>query len=384
MNTPSLLRTGCLLVLAGVAGCGDTPVTPTPNLTPSLSAAAASSDSDERVSVSAVLSATNNQLAAMGSNARILKAELIMDGKTWNGATSTIVLANDRFRGIGAEWVKGDARRGGRTGVSYAVASHLLSPVRLRPFTRDPNGANVRQVPVNDLDGQINDLDSQIEEAMTAWRNRTCSSAPIARVANAGTNPDIVDDLLFGDIFSQPIGGPWARPADIVQSGWMHPLFFRRLVPKPPNAPPTDPEPGDFILGVTLTFGFVDDNGTPTNPDDDRFTDIDRNGKADIWFSEIYHNARFFWGNTAALNVVDFYSVIAHESGHALGLGHFGKLFVTKKDAADGISIADIKYAPYALMNAAYVTGRNEIAGTDNSSFCQIWATRNSVSTSKK
>jgi hypothetical protein len=371
MNVPSLLRTGGLLVLVGVAACGDaTPVTPTPNLTPSFSSsAAASSDSDERVSVSAVLSAMNNQLAARGSNARILKAELIMDGKTWNGATSTIVLANDRFRGIGAEWVKGDPRRGERAGVSYAVASHLLSPVRVRPFTRDPNGANVRQVPVNDLDAQI-------EEAMTAWRNRKCSSAPIARVRdqNVGTNPDIIDDLLFG----VAIGGPWARPADIVQSGWMHPLFFRLLFPKPKDANPEDPEPGDFILGVTLTLGFVDNNGTPNNPDDDRFTDIDRNGKADIWFSEIYHNARFFWGNTAALNVVDFYSVIAHETGHALGLGHFGKLFVTKKDAVDGggISLSEIKFAPYALMNAAYVGGRNEIAGTDNSSFCQLWASK--------
>ena len=382
MNTPNLLRTGSLLVLGAAAACGDTTlVTPTPNLAPSFSSsAAASNGSAEGVSVSAVLAAMNDQLTAMGSTARVLKAELIMDGKSWNGATSTIVLANDRLRGIGAEWVKGDPRRGGRAGVSYAVASHLLSPIRLRPFTRDPNGGNVRQVPVNDLDGQINDLDAQIEEAMTAWRNRACSSAPIARVQNAGTNPDVVDDLLFG----VAIGGPWARPADIVQSGWMHPLFFRLLVPKPKDAKPGDPEPGDFILGVTLTLGFVDDNGTPDNPDDDRFTDIDRNGKADIWFSEIYYNARFFWGNTAALNVVDFYSVVAHETGHALGLGHFGKLFVTKKDAADDdngdgkadITVAEVKYAPYALMNAAYITGRNEIAGTDNSSFCQIWASK--------
>jgi hypothetical protein len=66
---------------------------------------------------------------------------------------------------------------------------------------------------------------------------------------------------------------------------------------------------------------------------------------------------------------------MTHETGHSLGLGHFGKLFVTKHDAADGrITISDIKYAPYAIMNAAYVDGRNEIAGTDHSSFCQIWS----------
>jgi len=49
-------------------------------------------------------------------------------------------------------------------------------------------------------------------------------------------------------------------------------------------------------------------------------------------------------------------------------------VFVTKKDAADGISISDVKYAPYAIMNAVYVTGRNEIAGNDNGQFCAIWA----------
>ena len=38
--------------------------------------------------------------------------------------------------------------------------------------------------------------------------------------------------------------------------------------------------------------------------------------------------------------------------------------------------IADIKYAPKALMNAVYVTGREEIAGTDVSSFCAVWASR--------
>ncbi len=47
-----------------------------------------------------------------------------------------------------------------------------------------------------------------------------------------------------------------------------------------------------------------------------------------------------------------------------------------RSTASAGISIADVKYAPKALMNAVYVTGRNEIGGSDNASFCQIWASK--------
>jgi hypothetical protein len=36
-----------------------------------------------------------------------------------------------------------------------------------------------------------------------------------------------------------------------------------------------------------------------------------------------------------------------------------------------------VKYAPRALMNAAYVEGVGTILGTDRASFCQIWASRN-------
>lgn len=79
MNTPSLLRTGGLLVLVGVAACGDTtPVTPPlspSSLQASRSASAASAAfSDEDVSVSPALAQMNAQLAAMGADARISRS----------------------------------------------------------------------------------------------------------------------------------------------------------------------------------------------------------------------------------------------------------------------------------------------------------------------
>lgn len=286
----------------------------------------------------------NSQLARAGAKVRVAKAELLM-GSEWDGVSSTIIFANDRVRGIGIEWVKGDPRRAGRVGVTYALGSgHPLQPT-----TRNPDGTGVRLV----LPAET---DARIEEAVSAWRGLTCSDKPIARVAvRAGTDPDLLDDFFRG--LPTPSAN-YEQPADIVEAGWQPSSFFRAF------AGPA----GNNILGVTFTFVFVDNTGDPT--------DIDRNGKLDTGLAEIYFNDRFFWGSSGALNVVDFFSIITHETGHSLGLAHFGKIFVTKHDAADGIQINDVKFAPLAMMNAVYITGRNEIQGTDNSSYCQIWASK--------
>jgi hypothetical protein len=176
----------------------------------------------------------------------------------------------------------------------------------------------------------------------------------------AGTDPDLLDDLFLG----RPTPSPtYAQPADIVQAGWQPPEFFDAITPGG----------SDVFLGITISFFFADDQGT-ADPSDDVPTDLDGDGQLDRALAEIYYNPTFVWTNRGAPQTIDFFSILTHESGHGLGLAHFGKVFVTKKDAADGISIADVKYAPKALMNALYVTGRNEIAGSDNASFCQIWA----------
>ena len=344
MNSTVSHRLGAALALATAVACADAPV-PTSSLAPagSADARAAAPTSDDNVAYSPLLAQVNAGLAAARAPYRVGSAELRIAGDGWtNNVTSTVLVANDRARGFGAEWVKGDPRRGGNLGVTYAFGSNTA----IAPTTRDPNGSNVRLVTPAEQTAYI-------DEAMSAWRAMQCSSKPITKVAiPAGTDPDILDQLVLG----QAPSANYAQPADIVHSGWQPYTWFRILAGGPE---------GDNIIGVTLSFGFTDNAGN--------FTDIDRNGKADLALSELYYNDRFFWGNGAP-NVVDFYSILTHESGHSLGLAHFGKVFITKQDAADGIAIADIKYAPKALMNAVYVTGRDEIAGTDESSFCQIWA----------
>jgi hypothetical protein len=343
MTLSPVLRLGTALVLAGAAACADAPV-PTEPLAPSstVDARAAASTTDENVGYSPLLARINAALAQRGANYRVGAAELRIAAAGWSGVTSTLLLANDRDHSFGAEWVKGDPRRDGRLGVTYAFGSNTS----IAPTSRDPDGSNVRLV-------SAEEQSAYIDEAMGAWRAITCSSKPITKVAvPAGTDPDLFDQLVNGDAPS----ANYASPADIVESGWQPYTWFRTLAGGPA---------GDALIGVTLAYAFVDGDGN--------FTDIDRNGKADLAQAEIFFNDGYYWGNGAP-NVVDFYSIITHESGHGLGLGHFGKVFITRKDASDGVSLSDVKYAPYAMMNAVYVTGRNELAGTDDSQFCSVWA----------
>ncbi|MES3034400.1 MAG: hypothetical protein V4813_10450 [Gemmatimonadota bacterium] len=296
----------------------------------------------ESAVVSAELAAMNEQLALSGSAMRVLKAELLVDAKTWSGASQTLI-ADDRQRGTGYRWVKGDPRRAGRTGVTYA-----FDPRNSNTITRNIDGSGVRLVTAAEFDAYL-------EEGTAAWRDRSCSSAPVDRVAvPAGIDPDLLDNLFLGS----DGGRPYAQVSDIVQAGWKPLSFFQAFAGAD----------GAGILGVSFTFIFTNLDGTPT--------DIDGDGNADTGLNEVYYNTAYYWAGHGGSNAVDFYSIIAHETGHSFGLNHFGKVFVTKRDAADGISIADVKYAPKALMNAVYVTGRSEILGSDNSSFCQIWASK--------
>ncbi len=347
-----------LLGVLAITACQENaaPTTDQANATPSFLTAEAADEV-----VSPVLGAINKRLAASRSNLRLGKAEIIRDANTWDGVSGSVLIANNRVRGLPYEWVSGDPRRNGRIGVTYALDPVLTAPnhipeagIPTRPYTRTAANTNRRSVPESQLV-------TEIEAGMTAWRNQTCSDAPIAKVdVQPGTDPDLLDQAFFG----QATSPNYVQPADIVQSGWLPPSFFTAF------AGPS----GTNIIGVAFSFTYVlNDNGTPDDPNDDPATDINGDGKADTGLVEIYYNNGFAWGP----EVTDFYSIIAHETGHALSLNHFGKVFVTKKDAADGLQIVDVKYAPYALMNAVYVTGRNEIAGADNSAFCLVWSNAN-------
>ena len=275
----------------------------------------------------------NVALAQAGvNNVRVDRAELSVTGSGVDAATTLI--ANNRTHQLNSQFVASDPRRGGFADLSYLVDQSdgsALSRVGGAVVTL-PNSVT----------------EAAIDRAIRPWHDTTqCPSPAAVKLADNGSDPDVVDGLVFGD--ATLIGIP---QADITHAGWLPRQFFDALTPNGSS----------FILGVTFTFIFTEDDGTPT--------DIDRDGNADVAFREIYYNRRFAWTADLALaaNNIDIESVVTHESGHALGLGHFGKVFLDN----NGI----LKFAPRAVMNAVYASPFRELAGTDDASYCSVWASR--------
>jgi Matrixin len=280
---------------------------------------------------SPVLAAMNARLRGAGvTNVAIGKAELLVHA---NGAghAATTIFANDRTHLLDDQFVENDPRRGGSSNISYLVDQSDGNALGFNP------AGGVILVP-NAV------TEAQLDLSVAAWTGPNCNGPGFVKVADTGADPDLVDAILLGNFAL--LGTPFA---DVTHGGWLPPAFHDLIAPNG----------GDFILAVTFTFIFIDDDGNPT--------DDDRDGRADAAFREIFYNLAFAWGTGVGNpNNVDIQSVAIHEFGHGLGLAHFGKLFLKNNGT--------LQFAPKAIMNAAYTGPDRQIRGTDNAAFCHIWA----------
>jgi hypothetical protein len=217
------------------------------------------------------------------------------------------VYANDRQHQLDSYWFPYDPWRFGVRDIYWAV----------------DQVDQTADVPWADAVGAIGN-------AMNTWDSVPCATIPLTLVDDYGLDLGYVQWQLG-------MGGFPGWLADITHAGWLPRLFFDII---------GGPGGGDSILGVTFTFTWV---AYPNR----------------VAFKEVYYNDDFDWKINE--RYFDIETVVAHEVGHGLSLGHFGMIF---RDAGTG----HLQFAPRALMNAIYYDILHELLGTDVSSFCSIWS----------
>jgi hypothetical protein len=265
----------------------------------------------EAAAMQGLLDATNANLAAAGADYRLASIEWIDD----NGeGLNTVFFKGLGNKQLGHHFVPGDPRRGGRTNITYLV---------------DQSQGNADALTTVQTEAAI-------DRAMTTWENVLCSNIPIVKVADNGSDPDVVDAAVDGS-------GAKLQFHDITHGGWVP---ANTLYPA-------------GVLAATHTFVFVV-SVVPLV-----FSDIDNNGKLDVAFREIFYNDLFVWQINASIDVE---TVALHESGHGLSQAHFGQAFITSGNDPF------VHFAPRAVMNAAYSGIQQAIAESDLGGHCSIWA----------
>ncbi len=179
-----------------------------------------------------------------------------------------------------------------------------------------------------------------IDRAMNTWDRVRCSDLGMFEIADpAGVTGGFIADL-FG------FEGDRSYTADVHHAGWMPADFFDLLAPGGSN----------FILGVTFTIVFTDNNGN--------LIDLDNNRRYDVAWREIYYNDAFSWSVDSHYHIE---TIALHEAGHGLSQGHFGKAFATESNGK-------LHFSPRAVMNAAYSGIQTRIARSDKAGHCSDWA----------
>ena len=260
------------------------------------------------------LPATANGRKAADSRYAVFSAEYLTAGGS-DHVGRTVIFKNVGNKQLYADFVPGTSLDG------TEAVSYYIDPKR----------------PSADL--TVAQTSQAIARAMTTWDGLTCSELGMFRVpADKRTTTGFISEL-YG------FGGSFNYVADVVHAGWLGADFFDMVAP----------DGSEYILGVTFTIIFTDDDGNPT--------DLDNNGKLDVAWREIYYNDAFPWAIGAHYDVE---TIALHEAGHGLSQAHFGSAFF---DSGSGA----LHFSPRAVMNAAYSGIQTQIGETDNAGHCSNW-----------
>jgi hypothetical protein len=287
-------------------------------------------------SVDRLMESVNDQLAQRGAAYRLTGLWMFTTG--WGRPD------NRQLQG-GTRWVPGDPGRAWNT--LWGSLGYLQDP-----------GDVTYAVDAADLTSDVSPGDAMdaIDAGYETWNGVENAFVDFAKMPVPPGNFDQLDAVpadplttcatgFFPAIVDPSAAGPIV---DVYLGGWLPREYFDCLSPIPDEDGNTG---GDFILGVTWTFTFVDGAGRP----------VDRNGDgyADTAFREQYYNEVFPWVTTGATflgPLVDIESIIVHENGHALDLGHFGGPPPPLRLHPNGRI-----FSPEAIMNPGYAGGEKRV-----------------------
>ncbi|WP_276372788.1 hypothetical protein [Chryseolinea sp. H1M3-3] len=210
-------------------------------------------------------------------------------------------------------------------------------------------------------DDDLNDLD-WLSFTPFSVANGTFNATPIYQAMynkweTGGTCKTLnIDQTPYASSMGNPslilgIGGPPAEQplADVSVIGFLPADIFNAIFGSP------------NVLGVAFSFVFINpETGEPIKT---------TRGKEDKAFTEVWFNDGFTWSMGAAPGKIDLESVILHEFGHTLNLGHFGILqaFTTN-------GTTRYVYQPVNTMNALYIGERRNFLGpNDKGNYCEAW-----------
>ena len=262
--------------------------------------------------VLAMMHRVNKQLAAQGLNIAVEQIEFF----TFGLGRPTNRIHQQAFR-----WVAGDPRR-------LAAGSDITYLVDQSEGATASGLSNLA-------------TEGAIDSAISTWDTEKClRKVKINKRADDGADPDIFDSFFgfggFGDPFL----------ADIVNAGWLPRAYFEAV---------GGPGGGRGILAFSVTFIFVDASGP---------TDINGDNYLDTALNEVYYNDTFGdpgddragnpWGINIQLPGIDVGTVVLHENGHSLEVGHFGP-------------------PPDAVMNPVYAGIRQSLFPIDQAGMCIVW-----------